>query len=642
MNCFSPLVALSLLFPLPGFAQSDPASVLVLVNDSVGPENGTQGKGASVFVGEHYAQMRGVPADHVLHLNIPVVQTPPLNWDSWNITWSTYDSTIRQPLLRYLQNHSLTDRIHYIVTTYGIPIRLDNGTTNEASLDSFLAAINANVQGSQYINPYFNGDPKSAPPRFASFQNPLGWKMYLVTRLDGPTAAIAAALVDKAVSAETTMRLSEGTNYFDYRHLGSGDPYYYADQTFLSAYNSSVARGFQSVLNDQSVTGSLLKSAPNALFAYGWYTLTAFDGYRFVNGAMACHLSSLSAISLRTDLPGSFAPIWLRAGVTALWGATTEPYLSGFALGDNLFNHFWSGFNFAESAYISSPLLNHAMVFVGDPLYAPRLFSYGLAPQVVTVPAGGGAFSARVAVEPDVKWTAGSEAGWVSVKTAQGNGGGTVNFTVAGNPTGQARVATVTVGTQTLQVVQHPSAVAPVYQDVPATHPYSDFINLLAANGIVTECSSGNYCPDRPMTRGEMAAFLVRAALRTDIFPYLATPYFEDVPASHPAFRYVQKMKELGITKGCSATRFCPDDAVTRGQMAVFLVAGKGAGSAALPRIPYFIDVAPTHPYYGSIQQIRQWGVTVGCSEIQYCPDAPATRGQMAVFLARTFLTGNP
>jgi hypothetical protein len=49
-------------------------------------------------------------------------------------------------------------------------------------------------------------------------------------------------------------------------------------------------------------------------------------------------------------------------------------------------------------------------------------------------------------------------------------------------------------------------------------------------------------------------------------------PYFTDVPVTSPYFSYVQKLRQLGITAGCTATTFCPDDKLTRGQMAVFLI----------------------------------------------------------------------
>jgi hypothetical protein len=72
-----------------------------------------------------------------------------------------------------------------------------------------------------------------------------------------------------------------------------------------------------------------------------------------------------------------------------------------------------------------------------------------------------------------------------------------------------------------------------------------------------------------------MAAFLIRARLGLtagEPFASPATPFFADVPANHPFFSSIQKMKELGITSGCTASQYCPDDPVSRGQMAVFLI----------------------------------------------------------------------
>ncbi len=72
-----------------------------------------------------------------------------------------------------------------------------------------------------------------------------------------------------------------------------------------------------------------------------------------------------------------------------------------------------------------------------------------------------------------------------------------------------------------------------------------------------------------------MAAFLIRALLGSEDFTFAQTPFFSDVPATHPLFRYVQKLRELGITAGCSASTYCPEDPVTRSQMALFVVRAK-------------------------------------------------------------------
>ncbi|MBL8234729.1 MAG: S-layer homology domain-containing protein [Bryobacterales bacterium] len=114
----------------------------------------------------------------------------------------------------------------------------------------------------------------------------------------------------------------------------------------------------------------------------------------------------------------------------------------------------------------------------------------------------------------------------------------------------------------------------PLFEDVPATHPYFRAIQAIRATGITVGCSTrpARYCPDAPVTRGEMAAFIVRAVLRTDDFDYDGTPYFQDVPATHPFFRHIQRLRNLGITVGCGNGNFCPNDTNTRGQMAAFIV----------------------------------------------------------------------
>jgi S-layer homology domain len=96
------------------------------------------------------------------------------------------------------------------------------------------------------------------------------------------------------------------------------------------------------------------------------------------------------------------------------------------------------------------------------------------------------------------------------------------------------------------------------------------YIQKMKEQGITLGCGTNSYCPDVPVTRGQMAAFLIRAKLG-DAFTYSITPVFNDVLASNTFFRFVQKMAELGITSGCGPSQYCPDSAVTRGQMAVFI-----------------------------------------------------------------------
>lgn len=92
-----------------------------------------------------------------------------------------------------------------------------------------------------------------------------------------------------------------------------------------------------------------------------------------------------------------------------------------------------------------------------------------------------------------------------------------------------------------------------------------------------------------------------------------------------------------GITMGCGPGRFCPDQKVTRGQMAAFLYRGLRSLVPATASPPGFTDVSAS-PFKGDIAWLASSGITRGCnppSNTRFCPDASVTRGQMAAFLHR-------
>jgi hypothetical protein len=74
-----------------------------------------------------------------------------------------------------------------------------------------------------------------------------------------------------------------------------------------------------------------------------------------------------------------------------------------------------------------------------------------------------------------------------------------------------------------------------------------------------------------------LAAFnAVRIYYTLQVSPAPAVATFADVPAGHPFFRFVQALVAAGVTSGCGGGRFCVDDPITRGQMAVFLAIALG------------------------------------------------------------------
>src|SRR6185369_13003498 len=124
------------------------------------------------------------------------------------------------------------------------------------------------------------------------------------------------------------------------------------------------------------------------------------------------------------------------------------------------------------------------------------------------------------------------------------------------------------------------------------------------------------YCPNDNISEAQMAVFVIRSLIGSDNFPYTTTPYFTDVPATYLYFPWIQKMQDLGIALPCTAAQYCPETTVTRGIMSVLIIRGRYGISVPTdyPLTPYFTDVPPSHPYFPWIQKMKQISITAGCS----------------------------
>ena len=174
------------------------------------------------------------------------------------------------------------------------------------------------------------------------------------------------------------------------------------------------------------------------------------------------------------------------------------------------------------------------------------------------------------------------------------------------------------------------------FADITGAGVHAPAIEILDALGGLdgTECASGRFCPSEPLRRWVMAVWLVRALDGTDPEPGDSGD-FVDVPAGAWWAGHVDRLAELGITKGCATgpARYCPSETVTRGQMATFL---KRAFGIEATRPGGFTDIAGNF-HAGSIDALVAADITAGCATdpARYCPAAPVDRGQMATFLAR-------
>jgi hypothetical protein len=119
-----------------------------------------------------------------------------------------------------------------------------------------------------------------------------------------------------------------------------------------------------------------------------------------------------------------------------------------------------------------------------------------------------------------------------------------------------------------------------------------------------------------------------------------ASSGFGDVPTTYWAAAHIKQLAAEGITAGCGGGNYCPEGPVTRAQMAVFLLRSKYGGSYTPPDAGAgtgFADVPATYWAAAWIKQLVAEGITAGCGGGDYCPESPVTRDQMAVFLVRTF-----
>ncbi|HWB83408.1 MAG TPA: TIGR03790 family protein [Bryobacteraceae bacterium] len=261
--------------------------VLVLVNQKMPAENGTGGAGASVFVGEYYARRRGIPAANVIRLKTSTTE---------DLSYSDYQDEIEKPLKKLLDAHdgALRRKILYIVPTYGIPLKTKDAAGHVLALDSALAAMYASPDSAiRFANPYA-GTVTSQPPHFDTWADQREaqglWKMFLVTRLDGPNALIARGLVDKAITAETSLTRDSGVAYFDYQGTRKPSEWQYPiDENIRALAELSRKRGFRTVLHVQreSTCGANLHPAASYVYdpaskqvfvdAYGAQAETSFS-----------------------------------------------------------------------------------------------------------------------------------------------------------------------------------------------------------------------------------------------------------------------------------------------------------------------------------------------------------------------------
>lgn len=376
----APVIGLALaVFPHLSAADDLAARVVILAN-SRQPE--------SVQLAEFYAEKRAVPAANILALPLPEAES---------ITWREFIDQVYQPVQDELYRRgwiegtssSLLDRlgrrryvftgnrISYLVVCRGAPLRIYNDPTlledkpgrkiaaefdkNEAAVDSelgLLAQSGYEITG-MLPNPLFAND------RTPSLDAEMVVK---VTRLDGPTWASARHLVTAALEAEGTGLI--GRYYVDLKGpVPEGDQWLEATQKQLQAL------GFDGDTESTAATFDAAARFDAPVLYFGWYRNNlggpfANAEFAFPPGAIAMHIHSFSALTMRSDVSGWCGPLVAR-GVTATVGNVFEPYLGFTHRPDLLLRALSQGKNFGDAVYYALPALSWQAVAIGDPLYRP-------------------------------------------------------------------------------------------------------------------------------------------------------------------------------------------------------------------------------------------------------------------------------
>ncbi|BCW99737.1 MAG: hypothetical protein KatS3mg024_2564 [Armatimonadota bacterium] len=316
-----------------------PSRVLLVINEN-SPD--------SRSIGAHYAAKRALPRTNILRIRVP---------DSERISRTDYHENIRKPLVEHIRRHRL-EGVDFIVTTKGVPLVDERGF----SVDSMLTRAMTG-EDTQMINPYFGQAVPFSRRRFG---------MFLVTRLDGYTAADAKALVDRALKAPG----KRGTILLDL------DPFQDTREGYRDVnrdIRDAALRLFERRADYRlDSTDTFVGGMKNLGGYYSWgsndshFSREAYLSNRFVYGAIGETVVSTSARTFRPEKGGqSLIADLIRNGITGVKGYVTEPYAVAMARAAILFPRYVDGFNLAESFYAASPFICWKDVVIGDPLCAP-------------------------------------------------------------------------------------------------------------------------------------------------------------------------------------------------------------------------------------------------------------------------------
>jgi len=347
------------LAPCPGQTGDN---VLLVVNRS---------SNVSRRIGEHYARRRSVP-----QANVCVIQAPA----SEHIDREVYQKSIETPVGECLKSRGLQERVLYIVTTLGVPLKVigdDSGKmdTEACAVDSELALLYGKLRGEKFPWNGFVPNPMYQQTN-RPFRRPQ-FPIYLATRLAGYDFDDVRVLIDRSLQAE-----NRGKFVFDLRSSERG-----VGNDWLRAAAARLPPG--RVLIDES--DRVLYQQREVIGYAGWGSNDGnrkrrLLGFQWLPGAIATEFVSTNGRTFQRPPPGWNITTWdnrkgwfagapqtltadyINEGASGCSGHVDEPFLEMTARPETLFPAYFSGRNLAESYYLSMPVLSWQNIVVGDPL----------------------------------------------------------------------------------------------------------------------------------------------------------------------------------------------------------------------------------------------------------------------------------
>ncbi len=396
-----------------------PADVVLLVNRNMAE---------SADVAEHYRTKRGVPKENVILLDLPKTD---------DISRHDYERKMVAPIRAALKDRK--DKIKVLLCIYGVPLRVGGPEPDEkekaelAKVQGELGPLRERLKQAQeqikQLGPAAKKEPASAIGKeaaqleaersklqqqeqrlerrrlslshaesHAAVDNELMllWWDMMTARLDAPTPAIAKRLVDDALEVEA--KGLRGKVYVDARDnrydpkSDSGYGYGGYDESMREMAHLLKDDAKMDVTLDNKPAVFAAGSCPECALYCGWYSHGNFvDSNQFVKGAVAWHLASSEAVSLRRKDSKLWCPNILAKGAAATLGPVAEPYTLGFPKPAEFFGFLVTGeFTLVECYSRTLNVTSWMVTLIGDPLYNPFQANSRLkSSQVLPSPKGG-------------------------------------------------------------------------------------------------------------------------------------------------------------------------------------------------------------------------------------------------------------